>query len=188
MLIGFLIGFVLWQIGKRLKASKNGQTKSTVIRSGALIFVCSFGLVAVPSPARADDALLTELKNAFQLTTLRDDFISPIRPEARLVLGLGAGVTAADAIFRHDIDEPVNDYFGSRMPLGNDGLGSKIGELIPNLAYTAGMAAAYEFTKDKKFARRAALMFRATMHSGLPRAGCCDGRTCEQCSRTYLGL
>lgn len=105
--------------------------------------------------------------NTFAPSTLGRDLVSPFTTEAKYALMTGTAVTVVFMAFKKDIEEPFNDRMKEDRPLGRNGWGDKFGQLVPNLVYFGSMLGAYALQSDEKYLRRADLVFRSTLHSGV---------------------
>lgn len=95
------------------------------------------------------------------------DISSPFRPEARPWFLSGVGLTSVAAIFKDEIGDPIQDEVSKHKPLGDASkIGDNLGQLAPNILYSAGMFAHYYFTKNDESARLGYLMAKASFYSG----------------------
>jgi membrane-associated phospholipid phosphatase len=106
-------------------------------------------------------------KNTFAFKTLGQDLVSPVTTPAKYALIAGTTITVATMIFKKDFEEPINDQMKEHRPLGRNGWGDKFGQLVPNAFYLGSMLGAYALAHDELYLRRADLMFRSTLHSGV---------------------
>jgi len=97
-----------------------------------------------------------------------DEFASPWTTPARQWLLWGSGVTLALIILEDQIVDPVQDETVENRPLGSAStFGDRMGQLIPNAVYMAGMGLHYYWTKNEVSANRAIDMFKSSAYSGL---------------------
>jgi membrane-associated phospholipid phosphatase len=119
----------------------------------------------VVSLAHAD--LPDTAKHTVALETLGQDIISPVTTRARYALIAGTALTLTTMAFKKQFEEPINDQMQEYRPLGPNSGGDKAGQLIPNVLYFGSMLGIYAFNHDSTSLRRADLMFRTTLHSGV---------------------
>jgi|GEM_PF-1003718 len=102
--------------------------------------------------------------------TIWRDFISPVTTPAWIPLVSGAVLTTTVYDMRGKWENPLQSRWSDHRPFGatSNSVGDILGQLIPNIAYTAGMYSDYWWgSHSRKNRERAILMFRATTYSGL---------------------
>lgn len=123
-------------------------------------------LICGPAQAAVDQN--SYFQETFESETLYSDFLSPFRTNAKYALATGVITTGVVLAFRKDLDESVNDRLSRDKPLGSHSKwGDIVGQMIPNISYAASMYGLRYLTGGEKYARRANLMLRATLQSGL---------------------
>ena len=133
----------------------------------ALLFSMRAQAVDLP----AEPTFTATAKNTFTPSTLGRDFISPFTTDAKYPLLIGASVTGLVMAIKKNVEEPVNDDFETRRPLGHSKFGDVAGQLLPNVAYFGTQLALYGIVSDPSARstalRRADLMFRSTLHASV---------------------
>ena len=111
--------------------------------------------------------LLSQASASESADLVWDDFKSPITTDAKYVLYTGSVLTIGLAIFEDQTSDPLQAETIEHRPLGKlaSNAGKLAGNLIPNLAYTAGMFGYAVMTKDRKQRDRGNLMARATIYA-----------------------
>ncbi len=132
-----------------------------------LVLVFTSGDFAMAADASPEPSAAETFRETFSWRTLKGDFTSPFTTPAKYALATGTALTAVAMIFKKEIDEPINDAMKRDRPLGDDGTGDKFGQLVPNVLYFGSMLATYSITGEARPLRRANLMFRSTLHSGI---------------------
>jgi hypothetical protein len=96
------------------------------------------------------------------------DFASPVMTDARTPLLVGTGATLLVYGFKYELGDKLQESWKTRQPLGESSkFGDVMGQLVPNLLYSAGMAISGWGYDNEKSKARAILMLKATAYSGI---------------------
>lgn len=96
---------------------------------------------------------------------LGEEAATPVTTDAKYVLLGGAALTVTVLIFEDSVSDPFQEKQVRNKTLGDSSLyGDILGQLVPNILYSGGMAIS-GFYGDKKGYDRAIGMFKATAYS-----------------------
>ncbi len=96
---------------------------------------------------------------------IKDDSLSPFTTKAKYIMLTGGAITAVSLLQTHD---DLQEDAAKNKPLGRlSKSGDILGQLVPNILYTAGMWIHYKFSDNLDSRRRAILMAKATTYSSL---------------------
>lgn len=103
-----------------------------------------------------------------------DELASPFTTDAKYFLLAGSattGIFALDTVedtLGHDVQNETveNKPLGSLSPIGDLG-----GQMIPNAVYMGIMYGLYKYFGDETYYKKSALMFKATLYSGVVASG-----------------
>lgn len=102
---------------------------------------------------------------AWNFENFKEEASSPVTTDAQYVLYGGTALTITILIFEDAISDPFQVKQSRNKTLGDTSTyGDILGQLVPNLLYTAGMGIA-GFYKDPKGYHRALGMFKATSYA-----------------------
>lgn len=91
---------------------------------------------------------------------------SPFTTDAKYYLIYGTAATVGLLIFEDQIVDPAQEETVENKPLGNaSAFGDALGQMIPNAAYTIGMAGYGLIYNDSQAYRDSSLMFQASLYS-----------------------
>lgn len=96
------------------------------------------------------------------------DFSSPVTTKAWVPLSIGTGTTLFFYGFKYEIGDPLQDSWSTRKPLGSASkFGDLMGQMVPNALYSLGMAIDGWGYHNDKAKKRAILMLKASVYSGV---------------------
>jgi hypothetical protein len=120
----------------------------------------NFVFLYAPIAHAADTYLGTSRELGLEVV---DDFMTPVRTDAKYILLSGAVATGALLWFESSTNQATQQDWSTSKPLGKTShYGDLAGQLIPNAAYVAGMWADQYFTGSTRSAERARLMIEST--------------------------
>jgi membrane-associated phospholipid phosphatase len=109
--------------------------------------------------------VFTSKAYSWDLKSFKEEAASPYTTNARYVLYTGTAVTVGILIFEDAISDPFQVKQARNKTLGSSSkYGDMLGQLIPNILYTAGMGIA-GYYNDPKGYDRALGMFKATAYA-----------------------
>lgn len=124
----------------------------------------AFAVTPVSSPEFDSTSEIPSSDETFFQKYYRDLYAPFVNPLAFSIFVGGTFSTLTLVATKKNFEDDVLEDASTHKPLGSTSrIGDHLGQLIPNLAYTAWFAGRYYFTRDPLSAFRAEMMLRATL-------------------------